>query len=584
MQKSRKVWKNGVSFLIVFVLAFTSVFFNLETLKAAIKPDQVNSGANLKMTLVDITGGKYNEEPAENPLELVTGEKYTLKVRLGYQDEDGTGLSKLLITVKNGEIKVYRNGIEKTHFSKLVTSSLNQTSTDVEFDFLAGEGSTPDENGKINDYIVAKGKTGIVNHEIILSSYLVYNLKLKADFYYDGADKPSHTQIVNWNNKVTKIQPEKKDGYKFKGWYYRNKQTTEFNFDEPIKDNVELVAKYEVENEESQPENKIEEVKVKFIADNREQEVKVDKGSTFEAAKTKKQEEFNLAEENAKKYNVSNGNINVDKYDWYEDSAFQKKADDSEKIEKDRTYYGQLKKEKVNVTFRVGDIDKEKVTIEKGQTFNDAKKAVTFNISEYEWFEDEAFDIPAVVDKQILENKIYFGKLKATANNGNNDNNGDNNNNNNNGNNGDNNNNNNANNGNNNNNSNNNNNGNTTPVVPTVPTVPNNNITIPDETTPLSPTTPDTEDKDTNDNINIEDDDTALGTAVIDDKSEDEDATVPVKDGKKATANEDNSVDIASEDTPLGTTLPKTGGSLGITYILLGLLISVLGIKKFREK
>ena len=254
----------------------------------------------------------------------------------------------------------------------------------------------------------------------------------------------------------------------------------------------------------------------------------------------------------------------------------------SGKIEADRTYYGQLKKEKVNVTFRVGDIDKEKVTIEKGQTFNDAKKAVTFNISEYEWFEDEAFDTPAVVDKQILENKIYFGKLKVTANNGNNDNNGDNNNNNNNGdnnnnnNNGDNNNNN-----NNDNNGNNNNNGNTTPVVPTVPS---NNITIPDETTPLSPTTPDTEDKDTNDNINIEDDDTALGTAVIDDKSEDEDATIPVKDGKKVTANEDNSVDIASEDTPLGTTLPKTGGSLGITYILLGLLISVLGIKKFREK
>ena len=332
--------------------------------------------------------------------------------------------------------------------------------------------------------------------------------------------------------------------------------------------------------------NEVATVKVFFQLENgKNDSTIIDKGSKFIAAKESMSKRYELSKQLG-----ATGNIDVDKYDWYEDSAFQKKADDSEKIEKDRTYYGQLKKEKVNVTFRVGDIDKEKVTIEKGQTFSDAKKAVTsFVINEYEWFEDDAFDTPAVVDKQILENKIYFGKLKATANNGNNDNNGDNNNNNNNGNNGDNNNNNNNNNndnnGNNNNNNdnngNNNNNGNTTPVVPTVPS---NNITIPDETTPLSPTTPDTEDKDTNDNINIEDDDTALGTAVIDDKSEDEDATIPVKDGKKVTANEDNSVDIASEDTPLGTTLPKTGGSLGITYILLGLLISVLGIKKFREK
>ena len=577
MQKSGKVWKNGVSFLIVFILAFTSVFFNITSVKAAVEPDKVNSGVYLGMTLVDITGMGYYENAAADKLELVKGEEYNLKVRLGYQDEDSPGGIKYT-KINDNEVYVYRNNVKKTSFAAFTTGPKTKNSKDVNVVFKAGEGSQIGEDGTARDYIEVNGKTGGFGIGIILSSHLVYNLKLKADFYYEGKDKPEYSQTVAWNNNVYEIKPENKIGSKFKGWYYRNDATKKFNFDEPIKDNVELVAKYEDMNSEDPQKNENNEVatvKVFFQLENgKNDSTIIDKGSKFIAAKESMSKRYELSKQLG-----ATGNIDVDKYDWYEDSTFQKKADDNEKIEADRTYYGQLKKEKVNVTFRVGDIDKEKVTIEKGQTFNDAKKAVTFNISEYEWFEDDAFDTPAVVDKQILENKIYFGKLKVTANNGNNDNNGDNNNNNNNGNNGDNNNNNNNN--NNDNNGNNNNNGNTTPVVPTVPS---NNITIPDETTPLSPTTPDTEDKDTNDNINIEDDDTALGTAVIDDKSEDEDATIPVKDGKKVTANEDNSVDIASEDTPLGTTLPKTGGSLGITYILLGLLISVLGIKKFREK
>ena len=146
---------------------------------------------------------------------------------------------------------------------------------------------------------------------------------------------------------------------------------------------------------------------------------------------------------------------------------------------------------------------------------------------------------------------------------------------------------------------NNNNNNITTPTIPTAPTnpgvtdstVPENNITIPDDTTPLSPapaevsTTPTTETEDNNEDIDIEDDDTALGAPVIDnDVDETEDVPVPVKTKKKVVAKEEKSLDINADDTPLGTTLPKTGGSFGFIYILFGLLLSAFGIKKFREK
>ena len=57
MQKSGKFLKKGLSFLMVLVLAFTSVFFNRTPINAGVEPKQTSSGVHLGMTLVDITGG-----------------------------------------------------------------------------------------------------------------------------------------------------------------------------------------------------------------------------------------------------------------------------------------------------------------------------------------------------------------------------------------------------------------------------------------------------------------------------------------------------------------------------------------------
>ena len=331
---------------------------------------------------------------------------------------------------------------------------------------------------------------------------------------------------------------------------------------------------------------KIEKVYVTFyVNDTKKETVTIEKGKTFTDA--------NAAA-------VKNG-FDTSEYEWFEDEQFTKPAVD-EPILTEKIYYGRLITQKVQVTFFVNENNKQDVIVPMGAGFEFSKKLVkTFDVNEYEWFEDNTFNTPAVVDAPILKDKTYYGQPKTPGNNGDNNNNGGNNNNGDNSNTGDNGNTGgNGNNGGNNNNGDNGNNGNnttptapTTPIVATEPTVPESNITIPDDTTPLSPapaevsTTPTTESEDNNENIDIEDDDTALGTAVMDkdnDVDEAEDVTVPVKTKKKVVAKEEKSLDINADDTPLGATLPKTGGSFGFIYILFGLLLSAFGIKKFREK
>ncbi|MGP1611899.1 MAG: InlB B-repeat-containing protein, partial [Catonella sp.] len=481
MKKSGKFLKKGLSFLMVLVLAFTSVFFNRTPINAEVIPDQIRSGANLEMTLVDITGGGYRNKPASDSLELFKGEKYTLKVRLGYQDEPGTGLSKMLITVKNGEIIVYRNGIEKTRFGKLITSVFSKNSTDVKFDFVAGEESTPDEFGKISDYILAKGKTGIVNHEIILSSSLEYKLKLKAEFYLEdenGKEQLYKTEKLDWNANVPELDAPTILGKNFIGWY--DKSTNDkFDFTKPITDNVKLVAKYEyINNGEQQEEENKENVTVTFKLDDKSEEVIIYKGDKFSDARNDQSIRFNDLKKMGEQYvtnkfdameydwytdsNFENkvddevinsnttyyattkvkvtfqvgseekGNVTIekgktftdakgllenfddfDKYDWYKESDFQNKVNETEEINENTIYYGDLKIKEVYVTFYVNDTKNETVTIEKGKTFTDANAAAVkngFDTSEYEWFEDEQFTKPAV-DEPILEEKIYYGRL-----------------------------------------------------------------------------------------------------------------------------------------------------------------------------
>ena len=583
MQKSRKVWSKGLSFFMVLVLAFTSVFFNSTPINAGVQTEKKFSGANVGLDLLRVTGKDSPfSENANAPLKLIKGETYILTAKIGFQKEYGGGqwLSQLLTTIKDGDVKLFRNGKEKSSFDALTTASWLKNETDAEFEFIAGDDKINAATGEVKDFIEAKGKTGIWKNEIILSSYLIYNLKLKAVFYDEGIDTPYESQIVDWNHCVTSIDTSKLWGVisekKFIGWYYKNEPNKKFDFDEPITDNVELVAKYEVENNNEQQ----EEVNVKFVAEDRpntDDSLKVYNGSTFKQAKTEKQEAFFTAEKTAKENNAKNTFLNVEKYDWYTDAQYKTIANDNERINANKTYYGQLKKEKVNVTFYVNDTKQEIVKIEKGKTFTDAKGLLSkFNdFDNYDWFLDKGFKENVDKNKAIDTFITYYGKLKSTDNNNNNNNNGNNNNNN------DNNNNGNNNNDNNNNNNNDNNNNNTT-----TPNTPSNDITIPEETTPLSPattetsTTPATESKDNNDNIDIEDDDTALGTAVVDDK----DATLPAKKENKVIAKKESSLNITSEDTPLGTTLPKTGGSFGIIYLLFGLILSAFGIKKFRER
>ena len=597
MQKSRKVWSKGLSFFMVLVLAFTSVFFNSIPINAEVQPKNTNSGVYLGMTLVDITGTGYYKQ-ADNQLELTKGEDYTLQVGLGYQDEDSPGGFKKT-KINENSVYVYRNNRQKESFPAFKTGPENKEKEYVNVRFKAGEDSVIDSaNGKATDYIEVKGKTGGFGIGIYLSSYLIYNLKLKADFYYEGDNTPFDSQPVSWNDKVVEIEHKNKEGYEFKGWYYRNDTSKEFNFDEPITDNVELVAKYEVKNNEDQQEEQQNEVTVTFKLDGKSESVIIKKGETFSKAKHDESTSFNDLKKQIEKEgwseNLLNNRFDAMKYDWYTDNNYTNLANDNENIDKDKTYYGQLKKEKVNVTFYVNDTKQEIVKIEKGKTFTDAKGLLSkFNdFDNYDWFLDKGFKENVDKNKAIDTFIIYYGKLKSTDNNNNGNNNNDNNNNNNdndnnnNGNNNNDNNNNNNNNGNNNNDNNNNGNNNNNNNNTTTPNTPSNDITIPEETTPLSPattetsTTPATESKDNNDNIDIEDDDTALGTAVVDDK----DATLPAKKENKIIAKKESSLNITSEDIPLGTTLPKTGGSFGIIYILFGLILSAFGIKKFRER
>ena len=352
MQKSRKVWSKGLSFFMVLVLAFTSVFFNITPINAGVKPDQVNSGVHIGMTLVDITGGDYINEPANNDLELIKGEEYTLKLKLAYQNEGGfEGKTGGWTDIEEGNVKLYLNN-SPTEFAAFpafsIRSRLFTKPVYTDLNFKAGE-SNINENGMFKDYIVARGETQHLKSEIILSSYLIYNLKLKVDFYYEGDKVHCNRRLVSWNDTVK--EPDHKlpeNGYEFSGWYYKNNPKREFNFDAPITDNVELVAKYEkVENNNKQQkeENK-KTVTVTFNLDGKSESVTINKDEKFSDARNDQSIRFNGLKQEIEKgvfpETLLNGKFDAMEYDWYKESTFKNLADDNEKIDVDKTYYVQV--------------------------------------------------------------------------------------------------------------------------------------------------------------------------------------------------------------------------------------------------
>lgn len=123
--------------------------------------------------------------------------------------------------------------------------------------------------------------------------------------------------------------------------------------------------------------------------------------------------------------------------------------------------------------------------------------------------------------------------------------------------------------------------------------------TIEDNTTPLSPKET-TDDSGKTLDVN-EDNKTPLGLKETDNGETldvDEDNTTPLgevpKDklasskGKKVTAKTEENINVNEDKAPLGETnkpaLPKTGGTAGLAYVVLGAVLTVVGLKKRKER
>ena len=68
-------------------------------------------------------------------------------------------------------------------------------------------------------------------------------------FETDGGTTISN-QIIESGTKITKPEVPTKEGYVFKGWYHNEE---EFNFDNPITEDIEIKAKWEKEQKEEKP-------------------------------------------------------------------------------------------------------------------------------------------------------------------------------------------------------------------------------------------------------------------------------------------------------------------------------------------
>ena len=116
------------------------------------------------------------------------------------------------------------------------------------------------------------------------------------------------------------------------------------------------------------------------------------------------------------------------------------------------------------------------------------------------------------------------------------------------------------------------------PVVPIQSPVEENKheeITVTEETPPLSPT--DTEIvEDTTPLGDTEDEE--IGVAEYDEEDEETETDETSDEAKPVVT------DVKEETTPLGTRLPVTGGSFGIIYILIGFALSAFGLKKLKER
>ena len=123
--------------------------------------------------------------------------------------------------------------------------------------------------------------------------------------------------------------------------------------------------------------------------------------------------------------------------------------------------------------------------------------------------------------------------------------------------------------------------------------------TIEDNTTPLSPKET-TDDSGKTLDVN-EDNKTPLGLKETDSGETldvDEDNTTPLGEvpedklapskGKKVTAKTEENININEDKAPLGETnkpaLPKTGGTAGLAYVVLGAVLTVVGLKKRKER
>lgn len=123
--------------------------------------------------------------------------------------------------------------------------------------------------------------------------------------------------------------------------------------------------------------------------------------------------------------------------------------------------------------------------------------------------------------------------------------------------------------------------------------------TIEDNTTPLSPKET-TDDSGKTLDVN-EDNKTPLGLKETDNGETldvDEDNTTPLGEvpedklapskGKKVTAKTEENINVNEDKAPLGETnkpaLPKTGGTAGLAYVVLGAVLTVVGLKKRKER
>lgn len=116
------------------------------------------------------------------------------------------------------------------------------------------------------------------------------------------------------------------------------------------------------------------------------------------------------------------------------------------------------------------------------------------------------------------------------------------------------------------------------PVVPIQSSVEENKheeITVTEETPPLSPT--DTEIVEDTTPLGDTDDE-EIGVAEYDEEDEKTETDETSDEAKPVVT------DVKEETTPLGTRLPVTGGSFGIIYILIGFALSVFGLKKLKER